>query len=184
MLCKFKSELVNHAKYLKLRQKPSDEFFKDNRVKFSKTFKAMSSIQNAFLFLKGPKEENIYDDDMNYPVVPENFFYYLTGCAEPNTYALYNVYDEKIYLFVKLVDPKISFWEKHKSIEDMKAEYHINDVYKIDEMEEIINQVVPKSATVLVYKGVNPYSDHPTLNVLEEYQVNNFILNNFLEILE
>jgi Xaa-Pro dipeptidase len=178
MLCKFKNELINHAKFVQIRQKPSNEFFKNNRIKFSKTFKSMSQIQNAFLFLKGPKEDQIYDDDMNYPVVPENFFYYLTGCSEPNTFALYNVYDEKMYLFVKLVDPKISFWEKHKSIEEMKAEYHLDDVYKVEEMEEIFNQVVPKSATVLVYKGVNPYSGHTTLNVLEEYQVKNFFVYN------
>lgn len=171
MLCKIKKELMSHPKYKTFRRKPSDHFFKDNRSKFSSTFKAMSKLENAVLFLKGPIEEPIYDDDMNYPVVPENFFYYMTGCSEANTYAIYKVQEERIYLFVKLADAVKSFWEKHKTIEDMQKEYHIDDVYKIEKLKEIFVQEVGKDDNVLVYKGNNQYSGLPTLNVLAEYEV-------------
>ena len=171
MLCKIKKELTNHAKFASFRQKPSDEFFKNNRSKFTATFKKMSKLSNSYLFLKGPVSYPIYDDDMEYPVVPENFFYYMTGCAEPNTYALYNVDTERIFLFVVVVDPSISFWEKHKSIQDMMDQYHIPDVFKSEEITKVFNEQVGKDDPVLVYEGKNPYSNLATLNVLEDFSV-------------
>ena len=69
----------------------------------------MSSLKTPILFLKGPIKEPIYDDDMQYPVVPENLFYYLTGCYDPNTFAIYNVMEQRLFLFVKLVDSTEAF---------------------------------------------------------------------------
>ena len=138
----------------------------------------MSKLENAVLFLKGPIEEPIYDDDMTYPVVPENFFYYLTGCADANTYAIYKVQEERIYLFVKLADATKSFWEKHKTVEDMKKAYHIDDVFKVEQLEEIFLKEVGKDDNIMVYKGTNQYSGLETLNVLNEYQVSFFWIKN------
>jgi hypothetical protein len=172
MLCKIKKQLMSHPKSQVFRRKPSDHFFKDNRTKFTETFKSMCELPKPFLFLKGPIEEPIYDDDMNYPVVPENFFYYMTGCAEANTYAIYDVLNEEMYLFVKLVDSTKSFWEKHKTIEDMKKEYHLDNVFKVEELEDKFKDKITKENTVLTYDGVNPYSNLPTLSVKDEYKVN------------
>jgi hypothetical protein len=172
MLCKLKKDLMSHPRSKVFRRKPSDHFFKDNRSKFTECFNSMCELSNPYLFLKGPIEEPIYDDDMNYPVVPENFFYYMTGCAEANTYAIYNVLDQIMYLFVKLPDSTKAFWEKHKTIEDMKKEYHLDTVYKYEQLEEIFRDKVPKeTATVLTYAGTNPYSNLPTLNAGDDFQV-------------
>lgn len=171
MLCKFKKELISHPKFPNFRRKPSDHFFKDNRAKFTATFKAMSDLKKPFLFLKGPIEEPIYDDDTTYPVVPENFFYYLTGCYEPNTYAVYDVMGGKIMLFVKVVDSVKAFWEKHKTIDEMREEYHIDDIFSKDELQKVFAEQVPKDSTVLTYDGKNPYSGYSTLSVLPEFKV-------------
>jgi len=162
---------MSHPGIVKFQRKPSDHFFKDNRAHFTSTFKSMSKLKGPVLFLKGPVEEPIYDDAMHYPVVPENFFYYMTGCYEANTYALYNVMEERLFLFVKLVDSTKAFWEKHKSLEHMKEEYHLQDVFKIEELEKVFREQVKEDDTVLTYVGKNPYSELETINVEEEFKV-------------
>ena len=43
---------------------------------------------NGVIFLKGPIEQPIFDDDTEYLVSPENLFWYLFGISEPYTYAI------------------------------------------------------------------------------------------------
>lgn len=70
-----------------------------------------------------------------------------------------------------MVDPKISFWEKHKTIEEMQKEYHIQDIFKFDDFEQIFKDTVGKEDCVYLYNGVNPYSGIKTLSAEDDFKV-------------
>ena len=53
----------------------------------------------------------------------------------------------------------------------MKKRYHLQDVFRVEDLEKIFKQQVKKDSTVLIYKGKNPYSGLDTINVEEEFKV-------------
>lgn len=65
---------------------------------------------NGVIFLKGPIEQPIYDDDTEYLVSPENLFWYLFGIKEPYTYAILELSTGKSIVFLKVPDVAKTYW--------------------------------------------------------------------------
>ena len=151
---------------------PVKGFYKDNRKRFLDIIKSAEKIDNkGLLFLKGPIEQPIYDDDMEFIPVPENLFLYLFGVAEPDTYGILDFQTGNALLFVRLADPTKSFWMKTKSLEEFRTEFEVDDAQKIEDLEDYLNKNVDKeNQTIYIYKGINRYSGLESLNPYEEFK--------------
>jgi Xaa-Pro dipeptidase len=148
---------------------PKNGFFTENRMKLLKMLKDSNKFDmNGIIFLKGPIEQNIYDDDTEYLISPENLFFYLFGISEPNTYATIELANGKTTVFLKVPDLTKTYWMKIKSLEDYTKEFEINDAKDLKELESFLNEKCSHSK-IYLYKGVNPYSNLTSLNPNEDF---------------
>ena len=53
----------------------------------------------------------------------------------------------------------------------MKKEYHIEDVFKLDDLETVFRKWVTVDDGVFLYDGVNPYSNLKTLSAEDDFKV-------------
>lgn len=149
---------------------PAPGFFKNNRGDL--TFALRSSGQFAhsgFILLKGPVLQDIYDDDIQFPLIPENTLYHLTGVADEDTYALISIADSSCVIYVKLQDPAKSYWLKVKGLEEFKAIYEIDDAKSFEHLKADLVSKVGKN-TIYLNVGVNKYSGITSLNPLPELE--------------
>lgn len=152
-----------------IHKKPKIGFYKENRSKFLELLKNSDKFEEkSLLFLKGPIEQKIYDDDTNYLVSPENLFLYLFGISEPNTYGLLELPTGNATIFVDLPDPLKSFWTKTKTLDDFIKQFEITDVKEKKDLKSFLKDNF-LDYTIYIYKGYNPYSKLETLNPLKEF---------------
>ena len=152
-----------------IKKKPKFGFYKENRIKLLNLIKNSQKFdEKSIIFLKGPIEQKIYDDDTNYLISPENLFLYLFGISEPNTYGIIELNTGNATIFVDLPDPLKSFWMKTKSLDDFLKEFDITDVKEKKDLESFIKENF-LNFTIYIYKGLNPYSKLETLNVSQEF---------------
>ena len=145
-------------------------FFTQNRVKLLKLIRESEKFDmDGVVFLKGPIEQPIYDDDTEYLVSPENLFFYLFGISEPNTYATLELSNGKVTVFLKVPDLTKTYWMKIKSLEDYTQEFEIDDAKDLKELQDFLTDKC-SDKTLYVYKGTNPYSNLETLNPLKEFE--------------
>lgn len=151
---------------------PKKGFYQENRKRFLALLKDNKVVNtNSVLFLKGPIEQSIYDDDTEFRVVPENTFMHFFGIAEPNTYGVLNLETGKSTVFVKVADPETSFWMKTKTIEEFKELFEVDEVLDLKTLENWFADNIDKNTqTVYLNKGINPYSGITSFNPQEDYQ--------------
>ena len=133
----------------------SPKFFKTNRDNFIKNLKLKLETlpEGSFLFLKGGSNKPRYDndDDFHY-FVQESNFYYLTGVLEPNFYAIIDLSNSSLSLFVPLPDERTKVFMHVESLEDISKKYECK-AFDLLKMPSEIKILKPNKLYVL--NGIN-----------------------------
>ena len=101
-------------------------FFLTNRQNFIKNLKEhlISIPNNSYLFIMGGKTLYRYDnDDEIFYFLQESNFYYLTGVLEENIYAIINLSDATVSLFIPQPTEREKIFLHWETLEQIAKKY-------------------------------------------------------------
>ena len=131
------------------------KFFKTNRDNFIGNLKLKLETlpEGSFLFLKGGSYKPRYDNDEGFHYfMQESNFYYLTGVLEPNFYAIIDLSNASLSLFIPLPDERTKVFMHVETLEDIAKKYECN-AFDLLKMPSEISNLKPNKLYVL--NGIN-----------------------------
>ena len=130
-------------------------FFLTNRQNFIKNLKErlVSLPEKSYLFLMGGKDLWRYDnDDELFYFIQESNFYYLTGVLEANYYAIINLTDATVSLFIPQPTEREKIFLHWETLEQIAEKYQCN-AYDLTQLPLEVKRINPNKLYVL--NGVN-----------------------------
>ena len=86
----------------------------------------------------------------------ESYFHWAFGVIEPEFFGAINVQNGQSILFIPRLPPSyVSWMGRIKEPEEFKQIYCVDQVYYVDELEKVFNELVGTSKLILVLNGVN-----------------------------
>ena len=130
-------------------------FFEQNRKNYIQNLKSKLSglEENSILFLKGGQEIFRYDndDDIHY-FMQESNFYYLTGVRESGFYAMIDIRDASVALYVPTPDETTKIFFHVETLEEISKKYGARAV----ELEKMPTDIYSRNPTkIYVLNGIN-----------------------------
>lgn len=156
-------------------------FFRANQSRlFDLVAEHLKPLPGDLVLLAGPVTTDHFDDDALFYVFQEHLYYYLTGInADPDTYAILNLTERKVFVFCQEVDPAANYWQKIRTPADFKRDFEIDDAFFTKEIPKYLERTISKENKIYLYSGTNPYSGLKTLDpsqklaeVLKDYNLN------------
>jgi Xaa-Pro dipeptidase len=138
-------------------------FFLTNRQNFIKNLKErlVSLPEKSYLFLMGGKDLWRYDnDDELFYFIQESNFYYLTGVLESNYYAVINLTDATVSLFIPQPTEREKIFLHWETLEQIAEKYQCN-AFDLTQLPIEIKRLNPNKLYVL--NGVNSDSGNKVL---------------------
>lgn len=116
-------------------------------------------VNEGLIYLPGQAAKNNDDSDMPAPFRQLRYFYYLSGCNEPDCHLTYDLRQDILTLFVPRVDPKRVIWNGRGSTPaEALIKYDIDAVFFIDQLEHFIQCWANHSRN----QGARLYGLHPS----------------------
>jgi Xaa-Pro dipeptidase len=112
------------------------------------------------LYLEGQKQLITEDSDTEAPFRQRRYFYYLTGCALPDSYFTYDIASGKSTLYIPPVDPESVIWSG-LPLSTSEAQ----DLFDVDEVKttpEVNSCLASASSKDTVWAIAKQVSDHIT----------------------
>ncbi|KAF1995721.1 hypothetical protein P154DRAFT_580595 [Amniculicola lignicola CBS 123094] len=118
-------------------------------------------VSEGFIYLAGEPTRNNEDSDMPAPYRQRRYFYYLSGCNEPDCHLAYNIQEDTLTLFIPRIDPTRVIWYGRGSTPgEAMDKYDIDKVLYIDCLADYVGDFVK------FYNGPL-YILHPSQNPLK-----------------
>ncbi|KAF2714905.1 putative Xaa-Pro aminopeptidase, partial [Pleomassaria siparia CBS 279.74] len=115
---------------------------------------------HGLIYLPGEPARNNEDSDMPAPFRQRRYFYYLSGCNEPNCHLTYDIENDSLALFIPRIDPARVIWNGRGSTPaEARDRYDIDHVFYIDELQDFLQY------WARVYRG-RLFILHPSQNPL------------------
>lgn len=147
-------------------------FFRRNRERLVELLRKSGKFEGpTVLFLSGPRTLNRNDDDAPARVIFEPFFYYLFGVTEEtDVWGTIELATGKAVLFARQPDPSELFWSRHKSLEELKSQFEVDEARWSSDLGAYFDSLGPRSdVTICLNTGVSPVSRKPTATPLKEF---------------
>jgi Xaa-Pro dipeptidase len=141
---------------------------RENREKTVKAFREKHSnvASNSVFFFKGDITHSIHDGDTEHLPDQEANFWYLFGVEDPDLFGVVEVDTGRSVLFVPELPRELSMWMTLHNKEYFKANYDIDEVLYMSEMEEYFRARV--LGTIYFFYGVD--SDSKLTPALPEFE--------------
>ncbi|EUC40348.1 hypothetical protein COCMIDRAFT_9764 [Bipolaris oryzae ATCC 44560] len=98
-------------------------------------------IEHGLIYLPGQPARNNEDSDMPAPFRQRRYFYYLSGCNEPDCHMAYDVQRDVLTLFIPRINPARIIWNGRGSTRaEALAKYDIDQVFYTDELQYVIQE--------------------------------------------
>jgi len=92
-------------------------------------------VDEGLIYLLGQSARNNEDSDMPAPFRQLRYFYYLSGCNEPNCQLTYDIRQDTLTLFIPRIDPKRVIWNGRGSTPaEALVKYDIDAVFFVDQI--------------------------------------------------
>ncbi|KAF2469759.1 Creatinase/aminopeptidase [Lindgomyces ingoldianus] len=96
-------------------------------------------VPDGLVYLPGEPQRNNEDSDMPRRFRQKRYFYYLSGCNEPDCHLTYDIQNDTLSLFVPRINPKRVIWNGRGSTPaEAMDKYDIDQVFYIDELHDFI----------------------------------------------
>ncbi|KAF2849087.1 hypothetical protein T440DRAFT_469521 [Plenodomus tracheiphilus IPT5] len=96
-------------------------------------------VDEGLIYLPGQSAKNNEDSDMPAPFRQLRYFYYLSGCNEPDCHLTYDIRQDTLTLFIPRVDPKRVIWNGRGSTPaEALVKYDIDAVLFIDQLASFV----------------------------------------------
>ena len=93
---------------------------------------AAMGTHTGLIVLEATKSENWPNSDMGRPFRQDRYFYYLTGCNEPDCYVTYNISDDELTLWLPPINKARVVWTgRGSTVEEALQKYDIDAAHYI-----------------------------------------------------
>ncbi|CAB3255794.1 unnamed protein product [Arctia plantaginis] len=145
--------------------------FVKNRTRLASKLKS-----GQVVVLQGGEDVNHYDTDVQYVFRQEAYFTWVCGVREPSCYFALDVTTNKSILFVPRLPEEYEVWMgKLLSCNDFKKIYGVDEVYYVDEIQEVLKKLNPDQLLTLC--GTNTDSGltakEAVFEGIDEFKVDN-----------
>lgn len=154
----------------------------ENRAKVVDAFRA-KQLTSGLALLAGGETRYRNDTDHEELFRQESNFHYLFGVLEPDCLGMLNIGTGKATLFVPKLPAEYAVWMgKIASPEEFKSKYEVDEVFYVDQIQEVIKKINPE--LIFVYSGQN--SDSKAMGVpakfdgIDEYKLEDKALHEIL----
>ncbi|RDL30179.1 putative Xaa-Pro aminopeptidase pepP [Venustampulla echinocandica] len=118
---------------------------------------------SGVLYLEGQKDRLIEDNDGEAPFRQRRYFYYLTGCALPDSYYTYDIATDTSTLFIPPIDPESVIWSGLPlSQEEASGLFDVDHVLTTTDVAATLTHQGKVNAPSSVWTIANQVSDHIT----------------------
>jgi Xaa-Pro dipeptidase len=133
------------------------ELFKLNRQRLCEALRSHRTLPaDSFVLLQGGTSEMRYCTDHEPLFRQESYFHWAFGVIEPEFYGAINVQNGESILFIPRLPPSYVAWMgKIKEPNEFKEIYRVDQVYYVDELENVFQELVGTTKLILVLSGVN-----------------------------
>ncbi len=140
------------------------EVFSQRRTQFFQQLGKASAILFA-----APSQ--VRNDDNSFPYRTCSFFYYLTGCREPNAAAIFSASSKAPFqLFVQPKDSMAEVWNGRRLGVDLaKDVYGADACYSIELWEEKFKQTLPHTEELFLLMGIHRKQENHVLDILRNH---------------
>ncbi|CAI6336679.1 unnamed protein product [Periconia digitata] len=136
-------------------------------------------VADGLIYLPGAPSRNNEDSDMPALFRQRRYFYYLSGCNEPDCFLTYDIQHDILALFIPRINPSRVIWNGRGSTPaEALDKYDIDEVHYVDELQRELlewqmrysgslyvlhRQQVPESPQI--FKDINIASLQPAMNI-------------------
>ncbi|KAF2011098.1 hypothetical protein BU24DRAFT_466827 [Aaosphaeria arxii CBS 175.79] len=94
---------------------------------------------DGLIYLPGTPSRNIEDSDMPIKWRQRRYFYYVSGCNEPDCHLTYDTDIDRLVLYIPRIDPRKALYNGRGSTRaEALQKYDIDDVHYVDELPRAI----------------------------------------------
>lgn len=123
----------------------------------------LQQVGEGNIALLASAEMQTRNRDVDYPFRQDSDFFYLTGFNEPDALAVFAPGREQgeYLLFCNEFDEKKALWEgAHAGLEGAVNDYHADDAFPIDDLDDILPGLLEGKRKVFYPMGKDPELDH------------------------
>jgi Xaa-Pro dipeptidase len=133
------------------------ELFQLNRQRLCEALRNHRTLpSDSVVLLQGGTSEMRYCSDHEPLFRQESYFHWTFGVVEPDFFGAINVQNGQSILFIPRLPPSYAAWMgKIKVPEEFKQIYHVDQVYYVDELENVFQELVGTTKLILVLNGLN-----------------------------
>ncbi|RYN32478.1 putative Xaa-Pro aminopeptidase [Alternaria tenuissima] len=93
-------------------------------------------VEEGLIYLPGQPARNNEDSDMPAPFRQRRYFYYLSGCNEPDCHLTYDTRRDELCLFIPRIKPERVIWNgRGSTLAEALVKYDVDQVFYADELE-------------------------------------------------
>ncbi|KAL1801067.1 hypothetical protein ACET3X_001409 [Alternaria dauci] len=93
-------------------------------------------VEEGLIYLPGQPARNNEDSDMPAPFRQRRYFYYLSGCNEPDCHLTYDTRRDELSLFIPRIKPERVIWNgRGSTLAEALVKYDVDQVFYADELE-------------------------------------------------
>ncbi|KAI4667879.1 uncharacterized protein J4E78_001698 [Alternaria triticimaculans] len=93
-------------------------------------------VEEGLIYLPGQPARNNEDSDMPAPFRQRRYFYYLSGCNEPDCHLTYDTRRDELSLFIPRIKPERVIWYgRGSTLAEALVKYDVDQVFYADELE-------------------------------------------------
>ncbi|KAE8848996.1 hypothetical protein HRS9122_03012 [Pyrenophora teres f. teres] len=113
---------------------------------------AKLGIEDGLIYLPGQPARNNEDSDMPAPFRQRRYFYYMSGCDEPDCHLMYDIRRDVLTLFIPRIKPERVIWNGRGSTPaEALAKYDIDQVHHSQDLTYIIQNWAFKHQHTSIY---------------------------------
>ncbi|KAG9187242.1 Xaa-Pro dipeptidase [Alternaria panax] len=97
-------------------------------------------VEEGLIYLPGQPARNNEDSDMPAPFRQRRYFYYLSGCNEPDCHLTYDTRRDELSLFIPRIKPERVIWNgRGSTLAEALVKYDVDQVFYADELEYAVH---------------------------------------------
>ncbi|KAI4643675.1 hypothetical protein J4E93_006687 [Alternaria ventricosa] len=98
-------------------------------------------VEEGLIYLPGQPARNNEDSDMPAPFRQRRYFYYLSGCNEPDCHLTYDTRRDELSLFIPRIKPERVIWYgRGSTLAEALVKYDVDQVFYADELEYAVQE--------------------------------------------
>ncbi|KAI0574728.1 PepP Xaa-Pro aminopeptidase [Pyrenophora tritici-repentis] len=136
----------------KLKEHTGKDMKKFWTKQHARRVQAELGVEDGLIYLPGQPARNNEDSDMPAPFRQRRYFYYMSGCDEPDCHLMYDIRRDVLTLFIPRIKPERVIWNGRGSTPaEALAKYDIDQVHHSQDLAYIIQNWAFKHQNTGIY---------------------------------